>query len=62
MPDGETVSITLDGVTQTVTVTGGTFSTDFDTSALPVAGSPYTVTYATGGDANLAAASDSIRA
>ena len=55
MPDGETVTITLDGVKQMATVTGGAFSSTFDTSTLAVAGSPYTITYAYGGDANLKA-------
>ncbi len=50
VPDGETVAITLDGVTQTATVTGGAFSSTFNTSALGVAGSPYTITYAYAGD------------
>ena len=58
VPDGESVSITLDGVTQDATVAGGTFSSTFNTSALGVAGSPYTITYAYAGDANLESVSD----
>ena len=58
MPDGETVAITLDGVTQDATVSGGTFSSSFNTSTLGVAGSPYTITYAYGGDVNLAGVTD----
>ena len=58
VPDGETVSITLDGVTQTATVAGGAFSSSFDTTALTIAGSPYTITYAYLGDANLAPVSN----
>ncbi len=58
VPNGETVSITLNGVTQTATVTGGAFSSSFNTSALTAAGSPYTITYAYAGDANLAAVTD----
>ena len=58
MPNGETVAVTLNGVTQTGTVSGGAFSAAFNTSALGVAGSPYTITYAYAGDANLAAATN----
>ena len=59
VPNGETVAVTLGGVTQTATVTGGTFSSSFDTSTLGVAGSPYAITYSYAGDATLAAVSDS---
>ena len=53
-PAGETVSITLNGVTQQAPVdAAGNFSSSFDTHALAVAGSPYTITYAYAGDANL---------
>ncbi len=52
VPNGETVAITLDGVTQDATVTGGSFSSSFNTAALGVAGSPYTITYAYAGDVN----------
>ncbi len=39
--------MTLDGQTQSATIgTGGGFSTTFDVAALPVAGSPYSVSYA----------------
>ena len=62
VPNGETVSITLNGVTQTATVTGGAFSSSFNTSALTAAGSPYTITYAYAGDANLAAVTDASQA
>ena len=58
VPNGETVSITLNGVEQTATVTNSAFSSSFNTSALTVAGSPYTTTYAYAGDTNLTATSD----
>ena len=58
VPDGETVSITLDGVTQSATVTGGAFSSDFTTSALAVSDSPYPIDYEYAGDANLDPAGD----
>ena len=58
VPDGETVSITLGGVTHTATVMGGAFSSVFTTSALAISGSPYTITCAYAGDANLMATTD----
>ena len=58
VPNGETVSITVNGVTQKATVSSGTFSSSFNTAALGVAGSPYTITYAYAGDANLNAATN----
>ncbi len=60
VPDGETVSVTLNGITQTAQVTGGSFLTAFDTSTLPISGSPYTITYAYGGDANLTAVTERV--
>ena len=53
VPNGENVSITVNGVKQAATVSGGAFSSSFNTSALGVAGSPYTITYSYTGDANL---------
>lgn len=51
VPKGDTVSITLNGVTQTAVVDGkGNFSSRFDTSALTSANSPYSVVYAFAGD------------
>ncbi|MGA2622142.1 MAG: Ig-like domain repeat protein, partial [Thermoguttaceae bacterium] len=59
VPAGESISITLNGLTQTAPVdASGNFSSSFDTHALAAAGSPYTITYAYVGDANLTAASD----
>ena len=58
VPDGENVSITVNGVQQPATVTGGAFSSSFNTSALGVAGSPYTIGYSYGGDSNLTSASN----
>ena len=58
-PAGSIVSITLDTVTQTSTVDGsGEFATTFDTASLPVAGGPYTVTYAFAGNSTFVAAID----
>ena len=62
VPNGEEVAITLNGVTRDATVSGGAFSSSFTTSTLGVAGSPYTITYTYGGDANLAAVSDTSHA
>jgi hypothetical protein len=59
-PVGETVSVTLDGMTQPATLDGsGNFSTTFNTAALGVAGSPYSITYQYGGDASFNSASAS---
>ena len=57
-PAGETVSVTLSGVTQMATLgAGGGFAAQFATATLPVAGSPYSVAYAYAGDANFEPAS-----
>ena len=50
----ETISITLDNVTQLVMVENGAFSSTFSTAALDVPGSPYAITYTYFGDANYA--------
>ncbi len=50
-PVGDTISVTLDGVTLPATVEpGGAFSVTFDTAGLTVAASPYTVSYAYAGE------------
>jgi hypothetical protein len=60
VPAGETVQVTLDGVSQTATLDGSdNFSTSFNTSTLGVAGSQYTISFAYTGDANFQAASAS---
>ena len=58
-PAGETVRVTLSGVTQTATFQrrGARFAAQFATATLPVAGSPYSVAYAYAGDANFEPAS-----
>jgi autotransporter-associated beta strand protein len=50
--NGETVSITLNGVTQNATISGGAggFSVNFNTATLPASGTPYTITYAYAGN------------
>ena len=58
VPNGESVSITVGGMQQSATVSGGAFSSSFNTSALGVAGSPYTISYSYGGDSNLTSASN----
>jgi hypothetical protein len=58
VPAGETVRVTLNGVTQNAALDGGdNFSTTFATAGLSPAASPYTVAYGYGGDAAFAAAS-----
>lgn len=53
IPTGS-VNVTLNGQTRAATInqTTGIFSTTFATAALGVAGSPYTISYAYGGDSN----------
>ena len=58
VPDGETVAVAVNGFVQSATVAHSAFTTSFTTSALGAAGSPYTITYAYAGDANLASVSD----
>lgn len=56
IPARENITISLNGITQTALVQAdGTFSTDFDTSAL-VAGSSYIITYSYAGTGNYSAA------
>jgi len=56
LPVGQSISITLDGVTQRATVrTDGTFAVNFATGALAVG--QYTISYGYAGDANFDAAS-----
>ncbi len=46
-PVGESVAVTMDGVSQSATISsGGAFSTAFNADDLTVAGSPYAVTFA----------------
>ena len=57
---GETVSIAINGVTQSAAIgTAGAFSATFATSTIPASTTPYTITYSYGGDATFASASDS---
>jgi GH25 family lysozyme M1 (1,4-beta-N-acetylmuramidase) len=60
-PANETVSVTLNGVTQAAAFDGsGNFSTGFATGALGVAGSPYTIHFAYGGDGTFNGATGSV--
>ena len=53
--NGETVTVTINGANQNATISGGVggFSVVFPTATIPVTGSPFTITYAYAGDANL---------
>lgn len=57
---GETVGITINGITQNTTITGSTgeFSIDFNTSAIPASETPYPVTYSYAGGTYLSAAAN----
>ena len=58
-PQGETITITLNGVSHQATIgAGGAFSTTFDTSTHGVSGSPYAVSYSYAGDATYGTATD----
>ncbi len=59
-PAGETVKVTIDGITHTTTTTGtgGTFTLTFTTSAIPASATPYTITYSYGGDSNFGPATN----
>ena len=56
---GETVSITINGITQTAAIgVNGAFNVVFPTSAIPPSATPYTITYSYAGDAIFTAATD----
>ncbi len=58
VPPGD-VSITIDGITQAAAVEAdGSFSTTFNTQAIPASDTPYTITYAYAGGTNFQPASD----
>ena len=57
---GETISVTINGVTQQANiVTGGAFQTSFPTVNIPASATPYTITYSYPGDATFGPTSDS---
>ncbi|HET9407547.1 MAG TPA: Ig-like domain repeat protein [Candidatus Sulfotelmatobacter sp.] len=58
-PSGETVNITINGVTTPATIgNNGAFSTSIDTHAIPASATPYTITYNYAGDANFNSATN----
>jgi DNA-binding beta-propeller fold protein YncE len=59
-PAGETVKVTIDGLTQSATTagTGGTFTLTFTTSAIPASATPYTISYSYAGDTNFTTATN----
>jgi len=56
--NGETVGVTINGVTQNATIAGGVggFSINFTSATIPSSGTPYTITYSYAGGGNLKAA------
>jgi len=57
---GEVVQVTLDGVTQSATLSsGGAFTTSFDSAGLAVSGSPYAISFSYSGDTNYGGATGS---
>ncbi len=61
IPNGQTVSVTIDGTSETTTTTGGngSFTLSFPTAAIPYSATPYAITYSYAGDSTSAATSDS---
>lgn len=59
--NGETVSITINGVTTNATIAGGAgaFSVNFSTATTPYSATPYPITYVYPGSGNLAPATNS---
>jgi len=59
-PQGDPIAVTIDGNTQTATLTDSTgdFSLSYNASIIPLSGTPYTITYSYGGDVLLLPASD----
>ena len=58
-PSGETVSVTINGSTQTTTLgANGAFSISFPTATIPASPTPYTITYSYAGDTDFAPTSD----
>ena len=53
--NGETVTVTINGTPQNATISGGAggFSVTYTTATIPASATPYTITYAYAGDANL---------
>jgi uncharacterized repeat protein (TIGR01451 family) len=57
---GETVGVTINGITQQATiVTGGAFQTSFPTANIPASATPYPITYSYPGDGTFGPATDS---
>ena len=58
--DGETVGVTINGVTQNAPIAGGAgaFSVSYTTATIPASATPYTITYSYAGNANLNPAAD----
>jgi hypothetical protein len=58
-PCTESIAVTLNGVTHSAVIDShGNFSSTFNTSKLPISATPYKVSYAYAGDANLRSALD----
>jgi hypothetical protein len=58
---GENISVTINGNTQTTTINDATgdFSINYNSSALPASGTPFSIAYAYSGDAGLTTAGNS---
>jgi hypothetical protein len=57
--DNETMTITINSVSMSVPIIGGSFAATFDISTLPVSATPYAITYTYAGDEAIGSVSDS---
>ena len=57
--DTETMTITINSVSMSVPIIGGSFAATFDTSTLPISVTPYAITYTYAGDDAIGSVSDS---
>ncbi|MGA7918603.1 MAG: putative Ig domain-containing protein [Candidatus Acidiferrales bacterium] len=62
-PSGETVSVTINNLTQNATIgTNGAFTLNFPTATIPASATPYTIAYSYPGDSDFSSASNSATA
>ncbi len=57
--DNETMTITINSVSMSAPIIGGSFAATFDTTTLPISATPYAITYTYAGDEAIGSVSDS---